>query len=52
MSNLIWLSEAQMRRISIWSILRWSDLEDAAVKASATSFSPKSIRRLPRRDWT
>ena len=29
----------------------WSDFEDAAVKASATSDSPSSKRRLPRRDW-
>jgi hypothetical protein len=29
----------------------WSAFEDAAQSASATSPSPSSNRRLPRRDW-
>jgi len=33
------------------SISAWSALEEAAVKASATSPRPSSNRRLPRRDW-
>ena len=35
----------------IVSMSAWSVLEDAAVKASATSLRPSSKSRLPRRDW-
>lgn len=35
----------------VCTIAAWSDFEDSAVKASATTEKPTSNRQLPRRDW-